>query len=49
MIAEYLPGRDFFCQSLWQDGHLVLVKTCERVAYFGGENIGDRYILERTA
>ena len=38
MIAEYLPGRDFFCQSLWQDGRLVLVKTCERIAYFGGEN-----------
>lgn len=38
MIAEYLPGRDFFCQSLWQDGRLVLVKTCERISYFGGEN-----------
>ena len=38
MLAEYLPGRDFFCQSLWQDGRLVLVKSCERVSYFGGEN-----------
>jgi carbamoyl-phosphate synthase large subunit len=38
MVAEYLPGRDFFCQSLWQDGRLVLVKTGERVSYFGGEN-----------
>jgi biotin carboxylase len=38
MIAEYLPGRDFFCQSLWKDGRLVLVKTCERISYFGGEN-----------
>jgi glutathione synthase/RimK-type ligase-like ATP-grasp enzyme len=38
MVAEYLPGRDFFCQSLWKSGGLVLVKTCERVSYFGGEN-----------
>lgn len=38
MIAEYLPGRDFLCQSLWRDGRLVLVKTFERISYFGGEN-----------
>jgi predicted ATP-grasp superfamily ATP-dependent carboligase len=38
MVAEYLPGRDFLCQSLWQNGRLVLVKTFERIAYFGGEN-----------
>jgi len=38
MVAEFLPGRDFFCQSLWAHGRLVLVKTCERVSYFGGEN-----------
>jgi glutathione synthase/RimK-type ligase-like ATP-grasp enzyme len=35
-IAEYLPGRDFACQSLWKDGALVLVKTVERLSYFGG-------------
>ena len=35
-IAEYLPGRDFACQSLWKDGELVLVKTVERLSYFGG-------------
>ena len=35
-IAEYLPGRDFACQSLWKDGTLVLVKTVERLSYFGG-------------
>jgi carbamoyl-phosphate synthase large subunit len=35
-LAEYLPGRDFACQSLWKDGALVLVKTAERLAYFGG-------------
>lgn len=38
MLAEYLPGRDFLCQSLWHDGRLVLVKTFERISYFGGEN-----------
>src|SRR6185503_20312008 len=38
MIAEYLPGRDFLCLSLWRDGRLVLVKTFERISYFGGEN-----------
>lgn len=35
-ISEYLPGRDFACQSLWKDGDLVLVKTVERLSYFGG-------------
>ena len=38
MLAEYLPGRDFLCQSLWRAGQLVLVKTFERISYFGGEN-----------
>ena len=38
MLAEYLPGRDFLCQSLWHDGRLILVKTFERISYFGGEN-----------
>jgi carbamoylphosphate synthase large subunit len=37
-ISEYLPGRDFLCQSLWKDGALVLMSTFERLAYFGGEN-----------
>jgi carbamoyl-phosphate synthase large subunit len=31
-----LPGRDFNAQALWHDGELVLVKTCERLSYFGG-------------
>jgi hypothetical protein len=31
-----LPGRDFACQSLWKDGRLLLVKTCERLSYFEG-------------
>lgn len=52
MVAEYLPGRDFFCQSLWNAGRLVLVKTCERIAYFGGENtpsgVSSLYSLAKT-
>ena len=35
-LSEYLPGRDFNAQALWRDGQLVLVKTCERLSYFGG-------------
>ena len=35
-LCEYLPGRDFGCQSLWRDGHLVLSKTFERLSYFIG-------------
>jgi hypothetical protein len=35
-LSEYLPGRDFSCQSLWKDGALVLVKVTERLSYFGG-------------
>ena len=38
MLAEYLPGRDYLCQSLWRDGRLLLIKTFERISYFGGEN-----------
>ena len=37
-LSEHLPGRDFACQSLWKDGRLVLIKTTERIAYFGGGN-----------
>jgi carbamoylphosphate synthase large subunit len=35
-VSEYLPGRDFNCESLWYDGVLVLVKTAERLSYFLG-------------
>jgi carbamoyl-phosphate synthase large subunit len=35
VVSEYLPGRDFGCQSLWKDGRLVLVKTYERLSYLG--------------
>lgn len=37
-LSEYLPGRDFACQSLWKDGQLLLIKACERLSYFGGWN-----------
>src|SRR5207237_9481747 len=36
ILSEYLPGRDFSCQAVWESGALVLVKTCERLSYFGG-------------
>jgi carbamoyl-phosphate synthase large subunit len=36
-LSEYLPGRDFACQSLWKDGRLILIKTVERLAYLGAE------------
>ncbi|MGH7276036.1 MAG: hypothetical protein ACREIY_03280 [Candidatus Rokuibacteriota bacterium] len=36
-LCEYLPGRDFGCQSVWQAGRLVLAKTFERLTYFAGE------------
>jgi carbamoylphosphate synthase large subunit len=36
ILSEYLPGRDFSCQAIWKAGELVLVKTCERLSYFGG-------------
>jgi hypothetical protein len=36
-LAEYLPGREFACQTLWQRGRLVLAKTFERLSYFGGD------------
>jgi carbamoyl-phosphate synthase large subunit len=35
ILSEYLPGRDFGCQSLWKDGELILVKTYERLSYLG--------------
>jgi carbamoyl-phosphate synthase large subunit len=37
-ISEYLPGRDFACQTLWDAGTPILAKTTERLSYFGGRN-----------
>ncbi len=38
-LSEYLPGRDFGCQSLWKEGKLILIKTYERLSYLaaGGQ------------
>lgn len=38
-LSEYLPGKDFLCQSLWKNGALVLINTFERLSYFGADNI----------
>src|SRR5262249_9615894 len=37
-LSEYLPGRDFACQSLWKDGRLIVIKTVERLAYLDAES-----------
>ena len=34
-LSEYLPGRDFGCQSVWKDGRMALAKTYERLSYLG--------------
>ena len=41
-LSEFLPGRDFACQSVWKDGSPVLLKTTERLSYFqaGGNPSG---------
>jgi len=41
-LSEYLPGRDFGCQSLWREGELLLVKAFERLSYItaGGSPSG---------
>jgi hypothetical protein len=38
-VSEFLPGRDFACQSIWKDGELIIAKTCERLEYLFGENM----------
>jgi hypothetical protein len=37
-LCEYLPGRDFGCQTVWREGRMLLAKTFERLAYFAGES-----------
>jgi len=32
-LSEYLPGRDYYVQSLWKNGKLVLTKMAERLQY----------------
>lgn len=38
-LSEFLPGRDFACQSIWQDGKLLICKVCERIEYLFGRNM----------
>ena len=41
-LSEFLPGRDFACQSVWKNGCPILLKTTERLTYFqaGGNPSG---------
>lgn len=41
-LSEYLPGRDFGCQSLWVRGRPVLTKAFQRLSYIaaGGHPSG---------
>jgi predicted ATP-grasp superfamily ATP-dependent carboligase len=52
-LSEYLPGRDFGCQSLWDRGRPVLTKAFERLSYIaaGGHPSGVSSVaaLARTA
>ncbi len=32
-ISEFLPGKDFACQSTWKHGNLILMKAAERLSY----------------
>jgi glutathione synthase/RimK-type ligase-like ATP-grasp enzyme len=36
MLSEFLPGREFAYQSIWQDGELVAGQTRERIEYLYG-------------
>jgi carbamoyl-phosphate synthase large subunit len=51
-LSEYLPGRDFCVQCLWQEGTLVLAKMAERVTYLDTNNpsgVSSMPALARTA
>ncbi len=37
-IANFLTGRDYCFQSVWNRGQLVVAKLCERLSYYGGGN-----------
>ncbi|MCU1345008.1 MAG: hypothetical protein JWL70_1274 [Acidimicrobiia bacterium] len=36
MASEYLPGREFAYQSVWQNGELIVGQARERIEYFYG-------------
>jgi len=35
-LSEYLPGRDFACQSVWKNGTVFAIRCCQRLSYYGG-------------
>jgi carbamoylphosphate synthase large subunit len=37
-LSQYLPGRDYSCQSVWKNGALATMKMSERLSYLGGAN-----------
>lgn len=37
-LCEFLPGRDYNVQGLWQDGRVVLIKMCERLSYLNADH-----------
>ena len=51
-LSEYLPGRDFCVQCLWNKGTLVLAKIAERLTYLengGPSGVSSTPALARTA
>lgn len=51
-LSEYLPGRDFCVQSVWNKGTLVLTKMAERISYMdtgSPSGVSSAAALARTA
>lgn len=51
-LSEYLPGRDFCVQCLWDKGRLVLAKMAERITYLDSgspSGVSSMPALARTA
>lgn len=51
-LSEYLPGRDYCVQCLWDRGTLVLAKMAERIVYLDGgspSGVSSMPALARTA
>jgi carbamoyl-phosphate synthase large subunit len=51
-LSEYLPGRDYCVQCLWDKGTLVLAKMAERITYLengGPSGVSSTPALAKTA
>jgi carbamoyl-phosphate synthase large subunit len=51
-LSEYLPGRDFCVQALWNNGTLVLTKMVERLTYMDNSSpsgVSSAAALAKTA